>query len=393
MNKKTTVLVISMLMAISSLFATKITWLSNTAISTFWSEPLNWDLGRIPNATDSVMTFYSDVILYTFNYSSEIKYMRLLGTLTIPPGSELIFTNGQFEALGTLINRGTIRINNSPEEGLLCSTLAANRAFTNFGSIFINNSATKGLVIAKNQVITNAAGALIEITNSGAESMYLGFPSLNGTINNSGTLKIGVAGNGNGLKIDNSLSVFNNLACGKVILLDKLVMTAGRLDNSGFFKQNFNGDNDLGVLANTTLNNYGIVEDRYASFNFSDFDVQSIWVKLYKFTQFKTGERVAIFTLDSPTGTNMGNVFTDSLLTQNAGSYNLSTNIWIPNQNANGKTTFFIRASQQSNSCFDTVRFDLDLPILAVNYWLGGTGAWQTAAKWSSGTIPTANDR
>ena len=381
-----------MLFSIQSAYAVKITWLTNSAINEDWSEPLNWDLGRIPISTDSVMTFYADHIALPNNYIAEINYMFLIGNLTIPANSELIFTDGQFDALGTLNNYGTIRVNNSPAEGIVCSTQAANQPFNNFGKIYIDSSASKGLVISSNQVITNAEGGLIEITNSGGTNLVLGFPFINGILINSGMLRMKDAGNGIGMQIDHDLSELNNLACGKVILFDQLTMSAGTFDNSGFFKQDFDGDNDMGVLAVTAVNNNGVLEDQYAAFQNADFDIQALWIKLYENKQFKTGEKVEIFTVGAPTGINTGDIFTDKLLTQNAGTYNLNTNIWIPNQTANGNTKFFIETSQQSNTCSDTVRFDLEFPILAVNYWIGGLGTWQTPTKWSLGTVPSAND-
>jgi hypothetical protein len=393
MNNYSILILFFFLFYTQELVAVKITWIG-VLPNVDWNSASNWDLARVPISTDSVYTFYSDHIDLPSNFTAEIKFMKLLGFLTIPANSELIFTNGRFDALGTLNNYGTITVNNSPGVGIMCSTQASNRPFNNFGEIYINNSVFQGLVIQNQQVITNEAGALIEIENSGLESLYFGKDSGSGFLNNEGIVRMQTSGNGVGIHIKGIDSEFNNLTCGKIVVFDKIIMQNGTFNNSGFLKQDYDGDNDFGDLAITTVNNSGVLEDIFGSFDFYDFDVQSLWIKKLQYSYIKTGEEVAIFVTDTPTGINTGDIYTDNMLTTNAGSYNLASNIWIPNANANGNTTFYIRTSQQSNNCFDTVRFELDNPVIAVNYWVGGTtGSWTNAAKWSTGTVPLASER
>lgn len=382
--------ILLLLLSYNFSLAEKINWIGTSA-NTQWDLASNWDLARIPIVSDSVYTGYGDHIDLSTNYTAEVRYMKLLGTLTIPATSELIFTNGKFDALGTLYNYGTIRVNNSPEIGLECNTQAANRPFDNYGNIYIDNASLQGLVVWNNQVLSNKSGGLIHVQNSGMESLSLGsFQS--GVLENEGNIILETSASGIGINIMNETAKFDNFLCGKVAVYDAVVMLDGIFENSGFFKQDYIGDNDLGNLALTEVYNKGVIEDWHDSFKPADFDEQSLWVSRVSFIKLKTGQPIAIFQSDSLMGINTSDIYSDELLTINAGSYDKTTNIWIPNANANGLSTFYIKVAQQSNTCLDTLKFDLEFPVEAANYWLGGSGSWQNAAKWSTGAVPNATE-
>lgn len=384
---QTTLIFLLIMLNWQSSYATKIKWIVG-APDENWDNPTNWDLGRIPIVSDSVYTGYGDHIELPSNYTAEIKYMSLLGTLTIPATSELIFTNGKFNALGTLDNYGTITINDSPAIALACSTQAANRPFHNYGVININNAGQQGLVILNEQVLTNEPGGLIHIQNSGLEGISLGDFQF-GILDNEGEILIENPVNDIAIKIVHPDAEYNNLECGKTNLYNKIQMVDGIFNNYGFLTQMYLGDNDFGDLALTELYNYAVIEDWHDSFNSSDFDFQALWVSYIPYALIKTGQPFTVFPVGTLGATNTGNsIFADELLTINAGAFDKTTNIWIPNAAANGNNVFYLKVALNSNSCLDTVRFEFQNPIIACNYWLGGMGSWHNAAKWSTGSVP-----
>ncbi len=372
--------------------ATQIHWTAGNALGADWNNSLNWDLLRVPVATDSVMTLYGDKITISPGYTARATYFKNLGRLQITGGGMLVVDGGQFDALGNVDNYGSIWVTNANEEGMIFATQAANVTFENHGNIYIDQTVKEGFRIKFDQVFTNHSDGYIQVSNAGLESF-----SVEGIFNNSGIIILGSSATGVAVKMNQSpststaISEINNLLCGKIILQDKFVITDGVLNNNGFLKQNYADENDLqGALS--IVNNYAVVEDIQGSFDSYDFDVQTIWLQPLTNLEVNTGEPTAPLKTNFPASTSYSNIFTDHLLTQNAGNYNGSTNIWIPNANANGLSSFYMEITQTGGACKDTVRFDLETPVLATTYWLGGNGNWQNPVKWSTGIVPTASD-
>ena len=57
-----------------SVNATEITWTAGNTLGADWNTPTNWDLGRVPLATDSVLTIYNDLITITTGYTAKCTY-------------------------------------------------------------------------------------------------------------------------------------------------------------------------------------------------------------------------------------------------------------------------------------------------------------------------------
>lgn len=365
--------------------ATEITWTGNGATSD-WNDPLNWDLLRVPVAADSVFTFYGDNLSISSGYTARCMYFKLLGDLDITTGGKLTINNGRFDALGDVINDGTIRINDSSSEGMIFSSQAAPVTFENYGEIFIDNAQEQGLAIYNDQVFSNNGGGVIEITNSTLESLII-----NGELNNNAILKIGASNNEIAINMILSNSIINNQVCARIVALGQIVIPNGELNNYGFFKQNYDGDNDIQSI-NTTINNHAIIEDIHASFVASDFDIQSIWLREIQDVEVNTGEPITPFVNELPPLTTFSDIYTDNLLTTHAGTYDVPGNIWTPNANANGLTKFYLEIGQSGGICKDTVRFDLLFPVLETVYWTGGSGNWQFGFNWSTGSVPSLTE-
>ncbi len=372
--------------------ATEIRWTAGNTLGADWNTPTNWDLLRVPIASDTVIGGYGDWINITQGYTAECLYLKILSTLNISVGGKLWVKDGQFDALGNINNYGSIKVTNSPEEGMIFATQASDVEFNNHGEIYIDQSVKEGFFIKFDQVFTNHPGGFIEVTNATLESFRV-----EGIFNNSGLIHLGTGGNGVALSMHMSPSTstaqseINNLSCGKMVVLEKFEIIDGIFINDGFFRQNYNGLNDLQAVA-STVENYGIVEDIQGSFDYSDFDVQTIWLRPVENLEVNTGEPTLPMINNFPSSTTYSDVYTDHSLNTHAGTYDGLTNTWIPNANANGLSTFFLEITQTGGSCLDTVRFDLVNPVIETTYWIGGNGNWQNGSKWSTGIVPTASD-
>lgn len=366
--------------------ATKINWTAGNTLGADWNVATNWDLGRVPFATDSVFTFYGDKPTISPGYTARCVYFKLLGTLDITVGGKLLINNGQFNVLGNVNNYGTITINNSPGEGMIFSTQAANVTFQNYGEIYIDQSVLEGIDIRNDQVFNNNGAGVIEVANAGLESLRI-----KGVFNNNAVLRLGTSAIGVALIMSTSGAVINNQVCGKMVLLDKFVISNGTLNNDGFFRQNYDGENDLQATT-AAVNNNAVVEDIQGSFDTYDFDIQTIWLQPLTNIEVNTGESTVPMKNNFPLNTSYSNIYADNGLTQLAGTYNGTTNIWIPNANANGLSTFYLEITHTASACKDTVKFDLETPVVATTYWLGGNGSWQNPVKWSTGSTPVAGD-
>ena len=141
-----------------------------------------------------------------------------------------------------------------------------------------------------------------------------------------------------------------------MVVLDQFVISDGIFENDGFFRQNYNGENDFSA-EKADVNNNSVVEDIKGSFDNSDFDVQAIWLRPVENLEVNTGEPIVPMVNNLPPSHTFSDIFTDNLLINHAGTYDATTNTWIPNANANGFSTFFLEIGQSGGICEDTVRF------------------------------------
>ena len=358
---------------------------TNATTNNLWSEPLNWIPFGVPEPGDSVNTFYSDDLILPSAHSASIKYIKLLGSLTIEAGASLTITDGHFNCNGDLINHGSIEIYNSPTYGLKHSSLQANsRPITNYGTIFIDNSAQAGLWVRYDQTFSNEEGGLVEITHSGEASI-----ELLGAILNRGVIKAENSMNGVSLLMEHEESTLVNRKCAKINLRDQMLISNGSLSSFGFFRQNFNGQN---VISDDLFTNYGLLEDIFKSTTDGSIINIGIWIRQYD-NVILEGEPVIIFDNQFPLDAMISSVYLEKELTTLAGPYDYFSNTWIPNGNAAGNSSFFVEVSQDNGNCFDTIRFDVTSDVEGVNFWKGGSGDWDIGANWNYGTVPESSDR
>jgi len=360
------------------------TW-TNFSANQLWNDPLNWSPVGVPSATDSVLTTYSDFLTIPASHVASIKYFKLLGNLTIETGAVLNITNGHFNSNGDVLNQGTININNSPTYGLKHSSFQSNsRPIINEGSIFIDNSADAGLWIRYDQTFTNKAGAVVEITNSGEAGI-----ELLGTLSNQGIIRTRTSAIDLGLLMEDPESSFVNLNCSEANFKDKLVISDGLLNNFGLLRETSAAESQVspGLIIN-----YEIIEGLNYSIFVFDINNLGLWIKDYD-EQILEGEPTEIFIGGAPISANVSDVFLEKELINNAGTYDKINNIWIPNANAVGNSTFFVEYTQDNGACSDIIKFNTQSTIESINFWKGGTGNWQFGVNWNYGSVPTPSDR
>lgn len=365
-----------------------ITW-TGSGTNDHWANPNNWMPVRLPTANDSIYNNYTHVIKITNGVAAEGKYFNHIGELVIEVGGSL--TLEELNSKGDLTNKGTITVNNSPKYGIFHSSQTTqSELFINEGEIYIDNAAWAGLFIRFDQTFTNKPGGFIEITNSGQENLLV-----EGTLQNIGTIRMDGSLTGLGLKVDSENvadpAFLSNDACAKIVVTDQIEIGEGSITNYGFFKQNYDGNNVMGV---EQFINYGFLEDIQMSFSIGKINHIGIWLTKLEFVQPKAGDSIKIYDnyFNIPYTSNLSDVYNDRNLTSLAGTLDFATGMWFPNGSAAGDSTFYMEATTVSGSCIDTVRFDTDLKVLDVNYWKGGTGSWQLGINWSKTTVPVATD-
>ncbi|SOE21952.1 hypothetical protein SAMN06298216_2403 [Spirosomataceae bacterium TFI 002] len=368
-------------LAFSSTAAVKV-WTNNVG-NNEWNNPGNWSPVSIPSALDSVTFFYGDNVTVPSGYHAEVKRVYNLGNITITLGGSLTITNGQLDDRGNFYNYGTLTVNDSPKDGIFCSSATTiTYTFQNYGKVYINNSQFSGLNLLQKHIFNNHSGALLQVTGS---QLY-GIDS--DRFHNYGILKLDNSDATAGINLSATTDTLYNHECGKIIILDGIKITLGLFTNDGFLKQNYDDDNDL--ISGGLINN-SVIEDLLASFNGEPYTNNGMLLRLYEFTT-QEGEPTSIIYSAFPTHLTVGNVYNDKNLTSLAGTYTQSTNIWIPNNNSVGDQSFYIKITDNIGGCSDTLRFNVVNAIPAVNYWIGGIGNWNQVAKWSKGVVPNATD-
>jgi len=358
---------------------------TNVSGNNLWDDSINWIPIGVPSSLDTVITSYSDVLTIPSNYTASIAHIRHLGNLTIEFDAILNITGGDFDCNGEVDNFGTIHVLDSPEYGFRQSSYQSNsRPVTNEGTIIVENSAWAGLWIRYDQTFTNKPGAQLEIINSGAESI-----ELLGTLSNQGIIKAYDSGVDIGLLMEDPESNLINLKCAKLDIKDQIKINNGMLSNFGYLLQNYDGINEID---NNLVINYGSIEDIFESFQYND--VNNLGLCLHPFGEsVGEGQPIHLFDSQMPSDAIVSNVFTERALINSAGTYDYSTNIWIPNSQAVGDSIFFVELTQDNGNCMDTLKFLTANKVESVNYWIGNTGNWQFGFNWNFGTVPTSSER
>lgn len=359
---------------------------TNASNNQLWNDPQNWSPVGIPNLADSVNTAYNDVLIIPVGYHASVKHVRMLGSLEIAATASLSINDGYLFSVGDITNSGSITVNNSPKQGIFHSSQTTGiKIFENEGEIFINNASWQGIEVQNGERFTNKADAEIAIENSGLESLKLG-----GIFQNIGIFRARGSSIETGLLIEASNGSLTNFACARMVIGDKITLLDGQVTNFGFFRQNYVGDNDVDIV----ISNIGVFEDLGGSLGFPDISDDGTWVAPITQGPFHEGRPKEVFGKGSSVDYNYSNVFLEDGLLTNAGSYDGSSNLWRPNSNAVGESTFFMEVEYTSASCKDTLRFETIEPIEGFNYWVGpSTGFWNFGINWSRGSVPTGSEQ
>ena len=72
---------IILLFLVSRASATEIRWTAGKTLGADWNVPTNWDLGRVPIESDSVIAGYGDWVNITPGYTATCVYFKHLGRL------------------------------------------------------------------------------------------------------------------------------------------------------------------------------------------------------------------------------------------------------------------------------------------------------------------------
>jgi len=179
--------------------------------SGLWNNPLTWDLGAVPGASDNVIITAGDAV--TEDINAICNWIEIHGTLTINNGITLTI-NGSDKAnyntenftidgstLGALTNNGTLVLDQGAAgTGAIYSDLASG-SFTNHNIFNLDNG---GDFIASGTFINSGT---INITSSSGNTLFENYTNINNTggtfnVNNNSTFLNGLNGKfglGNGI--------------------------------------------------------------------------------------------------------------------------------------------------------------------------------------------------
>ena len=380
-------------------------WTGN--INDSWNEDLNWTPTGVPGVLDSVEMFYGDFIVIPSGYTANIKRLRVLGELTII--GNLNIDGGMMDVAGDLTNYGVITVNNSPEDGLYThSQTAAAISLENHGEIYITNASTYGFEVNHNSTLKNYGQVYIDGT--GGIGFYIGTNAnkinnydliqienyiSNGlhvldSLENTGELLIDESGS-SGLHLDDAEAYILNNTCGIIKVLNEINILLGSVENEGLFRQRFIHDNTI----DGTFFNLGCLEDRENNFASGDINNQGIWIKNLT-SEIEEGDsinNVFVYGYSVVPDIDVIGIYTDIDLLSSAGTYNQTTNKWVPNANAVGDSVFYAEIVVDNISCPYVVKFRTAAPVETVNYWTAVSGDFTDPSNWSQGIVPGLNDQ
>ena len=239
--------------------AALITWTGGGAAND-WNDPLNWDSGTVPTATDDVVIDGGMVTLSTVFTAASLEVVgggdlviAASGVLNLG-GDDGVDTNGALDLSspsGTIINDGTINITNAAEDGID----SRGAAFINNGTINITGFGNDGLSIedssAGGSTFTNNGIINVVFAGGGDDGVQLDDGSMlvnSGTINVSSSDCTGDVG----ILLDDG-SFLTNMATGVINVFDTV-------DEAIFIKEaHFDSDDDPMNRLESVLNNFGSI--------------------------------------------------------------------------------------------------------------------------------------
>jgi hypothetical protein len=357
-----------------------------------WTNPLNWDTDALPTVTSYVHVGIPTLgIIIPTGSNITIQRLRTVWpSLTIEAGATLTI-NGSvshgFDPDASVFNYGVINIKNTVLNGLNLSLYnggSTEQIFHNYGELYIDEGIGKhGIEQFDTSKLINHSSGYIEIndyTENGIEC---------GDLYNSGRIKI-LGENGNpGIHLNLAACNIVNEDCGKVVLQSQIELVTGTITNNGFFRQEYDGIN---IMPIHYLINNGFLEDVLNSYQSTDVNNLSFSTKPIA-AQVYQGSLQSIFKIgNDSTSHTMSSVYKEHNLTTLAGPYNNTSHNWQPNSAAVGESVFYVAVTDVSNACIDTIKFILDLPVEAMNYWVGNSGLWNVATNWSTGQVPQTGE-
>ena len=251
-------------------------------------------------------------------------------------------TNG-FANSGTSVNdiSGVMNINSAGTNGLTNTA-----SFKNNGTFTVNNAAIQGILNQSGSLDNSGSG---KITSKGA--------GLNGLINRSFVNNLGliiVEGSGLYALFNDSTSVFNNQSCGEVTL-------KARFRNTGVF----NNEALLRLASDDTPSNpgtfvnTGIIEDPTNSFEIIRYTNNALRVRPIA---GNIGAVIAnALEVANNTFTQIGTTwFTNTSLTDTAGTYNRSQNTFTSKLNG-GSYKFYFSVNNVITNCSKVVSIPVSL--------------------------------
>ncbi|MCB9295771.1 MAG: T9SS type A sorting domain-containing protein [Lewinellaceae bacterium] len=338
--------------------------------------------------------------LATFNHNASQINIDNVGGNGIENVGSGVFTNaatlniGQNGQVGNGIyneatfnhNDGQINIDNTLGNGGIFNYSGTfnNAAILNIGQ----NGGTANVapvgIININGGIFNHNGSQINIDNSVGEAIW---NLANSTFTNSAAIVIGAVGAPGSSGIKNA-ATFNNSACGVIeIITDNIINNSGNFSNSGLLIENASGNSGI-----TT--NDGIVNN----LNGGAFSVATNNEIIVESTTTTDCASVSpAFGLGATLDFNILGVFTDANATQPAGTYDVATNTFTPDNGlSTGATVFYVKIEDPVGGCTRTVQWEVNSTGTLSTFYADAdgdgytTGATQVACIAPAGYRPAS---
>jgi hypothetical protein len=249
-------------------YAATVTWDGGGDGFSF-SDPPNWDTDTVPASTDSIVIGPADV---TVSMDTDFT-LDSAGSITVSGAGQLVIPAGK-----ALVNSGEMTLDYSVDEdvttpSILVSSLAS---FSNPGSILIANTGKNSTGIMNNGTFTNSG--IVDIRSDNAKPNF-GIYSIDGTMNNSGTINIqstgfagivrfGVVDNSGTINIQNTngIGMYATVNNTGTVMVENggtnsggiYAFTSGPIDNTGEMTVANTGTDTFGIVS-AAFNIYGVV--------------------------------------------------------------------------------------------------------------------------------------
>jgi hypothetical protein len=249
-------------------YAATVTW-DGGGDGVNFSDPLNWDTDTVPTSTDNIVIGPADI---TVSMDTDFT-LNSTGSITISGAGQLVIQSGK-----ALVNAGDVTLDYDVDEDFVTPSIhiSSLASFSNSGSILIVNTGKNSTGITNSGAFTNSG--IVDIQSSSAK-LNFGIYSIDGTINNSGTINIqstGFAGIYRFDVIDNSgtINIQNANGVGMYATVDNsgtvivensgtdtrgiYAFTSGPIDNTGEITVADSGTDTIGIVSGA-FNIHGIV--------------------------------------------------------------------------------------------------------------------------------------